>query len=66
MSKTLFHLDLDQFFAAVEIRDNPNLRGKPLLVGGSPGGRGVVTTASYEARKFGVRSGMPMHEALQK
>ncbi|NUO18434.1 DNA polymerase IV [bacterium] len=65
MSKTIFHLDLDQFFAAVEIRDNPNLRGKPLLVGGTPSGRGVVTTASYEARKFGVRSGMPMHEALQ-
>jgi len=66
MSKTLFHVDLDQFFAAVEMRDNPNLRGKPLLVGGTPSGRGVVTTASYEARKFGVRSGMPMHEALQR
>ena len=66
MSKTIFHLDLDQFFAAVEMRDNPSLRGKPVLVGGSPGGRGVVTTASYEARKYGVRSGMPMHEALQK
>lgn len=66
MSKTIFHVDLDQFFAAVEIRDNPNLRGKPLLVGGTPSGRGVVTTASYEARKFGVHSGMAMHEALQK
>ena len=65
MSKTIFHLDLDQFFAAVEMRDNPNLRGKPLLVGGSSGARGVVTTASYEARKFGVHSGMPMHEALK-
>ncbi|MBL0061063.1 MAG: DNA polymerase IV [bacterium] len=66
MSKTIFHLDLDQFFAAVEMRDNPNLRGKPLLVGGTSSGRGVVTTASYEARKFGVHSGMPMHEALQR
>ncbi len=66
MSKTIFHLDLDQFFAAVEMRDNPNLRGKPLLVGGSSGAKGVVTTASYEARKYGVHSGMPMHEALQK
>ena len=66
MSKTIFHLDLDQFFAAVEMRDNPNLRGKPLLVGGSSNGKGVITTASYEARKFGVRSGMPMHEALQR
>ncbi|MCL4306571.1 DNA polymerase IV [bacterium] len=66
MSKVIFHVDLDQFFAAVEMRDNPNLRGKPILVGGSPGGRGIVTTASYEARKYGVRSGMPMHEALQK
>lgn len=66
MSKTLFHLDLDQFFAAVEMRDNPNLRGKPLLVGGTSSGRGVVTTASYEARKYGVHSGMPMHEALQR
>ncbi len=64
MNKTIFHVDLDQFFAAVEMRDNPNLRGKPLLVGGSAGARGVVTTASYEARKFGVHSGMPMHEAL--
>jgi DNA polymerase-4 len=66
MSKTIFHIDLDQFFAAVEMRDNPNLRGKPVVVGGTPSGRGVVTTASYEARKYGVRSGMPMHEALQK
>lgn len=64
MSKTIFHVDLDQFFAAVEMRDNPNLRGKPILVGGSSGARGVVTTASYQARKFGVHSGMPMHEAL--
>ncbi len=56
--------DLDAFFASVEILDNPALEGKPVLVGGSPEGRGVVSTCSYEARKFGVRSAMPMKKAL--
>lgn len=56
--------DLDAFFASVEQLDNPGLRGKPVLVGGSPEGRGVVSTCSYEARKFGVRSAMPMKKAL--
>jgi DNA polymerase-4 len=58
------HLDLDAFFVEVEILNNPTLKGKPLIVGGSRE-RGVVTTCSYEARKFGVRSAMPMKKALQ-
>jgi len=57
-------VDLDAFFAAVEQRDHPELRGKPVIVGGDPRSRGVVSTCSYEARKFGVHSAMPLRTAL--
>ncbi|MCP4375828.1 MAG: DNA polymerase IV [bacterium] len=65
MGRQIIHADMDEFFAAVEKLDNPTLRGKPLLVGGDPAGRGVVATASYEARKFGCHSAMPMARAVR-
>ena len=58
MGRVVAHLDLDAFFAAVEVLERPELAGLPLVVGGSPDGRGVVATASYEARQFGMRSAM--------
>ncbi len=63
MSNAIIHVDMDAFYASVEQNDNPKLKGKPVIVGADPSGRGVVSTCSYEARKFGVRSGMPISTA---
>lgn len=66
MAQFIIHVDMDAFFASVEIRDNPELRGKPLIIGALPSERGVVATCSYEARKYGVHSAMNIKEAFRR
>ena len=61
--RKIIHVDMDCFYAAVEVKKNPELRGKPLGIGGPPQSRSVLCTASYEARKFGVRAAMPSSQA---
>ncbi|MEM1282982.1 MAG: DNA polymerase IV [Chlamydiota bacterium] len=62
----IFHIDMDAFFASIELIRHPHLRGKPLIIGGAPADRGVVSTCSYEAREYGVHSAMSMNEALRR
>ena len=64
MERVLLHIDMDAFYASIEQRDHPELRGKPVIVGSRAAERGVVSTCSYEARRFGVHSAMPMRQAL--
>lgn len=65
VTRTVMHIDMDAFFASVEQLDNPELKKKPVIVGGNPTGRGVVAACSYEARHFGIHSAMPCAKAVK-
>lgn len=69
MNRIILHCDLDCFFAAVEVRDNPQYKGKPVIIGADPKegkGRGVISTCNYEARKYGLHSAMPISQAYKR